>query len=282
MPASPPLLLLGLSGQIGAALDTAALPWPALALSRQPPPARAGMRWQQGDLGGFHAETGFEAVLSFGPLDALAEAVVAGRLRARRIVAFGSTSRWAKAESPDPAERALALRLAAAEAALGEVQRRAGGRLTLLRPTLIWGAGRDATLSRVAHWARRWPLLPLPLGAPGARQPVHVADLAALALRTLALGDEAEGGFDLPGGETLSLGTALRRTVAAVALGRRLLRLPWRPLAALGRYRGHGALARLGEDLVFDARPAQAVLGWRPRGFQPAPADFAVLAGPRA
>ncbi|MBS3960034.1 MAG: nucleoside-diphosphate sugar epimerase [Xanthomonadaceae bacterium] len=274
-PSTPSLLLIGLSGQIGDALDTTALPAPALALSRQPAPsARPGIVWQAGDLAGFRADRPFAAVLSLGPLDRLAEAFDAGRLRAGHVVAFGSTSRWAKAASPDPAERALAQRLAAAEDRLAAVQARAGGALTLLRPTLVWGAGRDATLSRVVGWARRWPLLPLPLGAPGRRQPVHVADLAAVALRALALGREAGGGFDLPGGEALPFGVMLARSVAVAAPGCRLLPLPWRPLAAWGRRRGAGALARLGEDLLFDAGPAQAVLGWAPRGFQPVAADF--------
>ena len=269
------LLVLGLSGQIGEALDTAALPFPALALSRQPaPPPRPGIVWQAGDLAGFHAGPAFEAVLSLGPLDRLAEAMAAGRIRAGHVVAFGSTSRWAKAASPDPAERALAHRLAEAEEALAAAQARTGGGLTVLRPTLVWGVGRDATLSRVAAWARRWPLLPLPLDAPGQREPVHAGDLAALALRVLALGRAAEGGFDVPGGERLPFGTLLRRTVAAATPDCRPLPLPWRWLAAGGRAGGWGALARLGEDLVFDAAPARSVLGWAPRGFRPVAADF--------
>lgn len=271
----PALLILGLSGQIGELLDTAALPMPALALSRQPTsPPRPGVVWQTGDLASFQAGPAFAAVLSLGPLDRLAEAMVAGRIRADHVLAFGSTSRWAKAASPDPSERTLAQRLACAEESLATTQKRSGGRLTVLRPTLIWGVGRDATLSRVAGWARRWPLLPLPLAAPGRRQPVHVGDLAALALRALSLGPAAEGGFDLPGGESLPFGMLLRRTVAAAAPDCRLWPLPWRGLAAVGRAGSWGALARLGEDLVFDATPARERLGWAPRGFRPVAADF--------
>lgn len=266
----PSILILGLTGQVGDALDTATLPAPALALTRQAQPMpRPGITWERADLAAYRPGRRFDAILSFGPLDALAVALSDGRLRAGHVIALSSTSRWTKSASPDARERALAVRLAEAERAVDTVQVRAGGIATLLRPTLIWGAGRDATVSRVAAWARRWPVLALPVGAPGLRQPVHVADLAGVALRALALGRQASGGYDLPGREALAFGLMLRRSVAVVAPACRLLPLPWRPLAALGRGLGAGALARLGEDLVFDAGPARETLGWVPRGFTP-------------
>lgn len=266
----PPILILGLTGQVGDALDTTALPAPAIALSRQADPGpRPGVAWARADLADYQGGGPFDAVLSFGPLDALASALSEGRLRARHVVALSSTSRWTKSGSPDVRERALAARLADAERVVEGLQARSGGFATLLRPTLVWGAGRDATVSRVAGWARRWPLLALPVTAPGRRQPVHVGDLAAVALRALSLGRGASGAHDLPGGEALAFGLMLRRSVAAAAPACRVLPLPWRPLAALGRGLGSGALARLGEDLVFDAGPARDTLGWAPRGFAP-------------
>ena len=123
-----PLLVLGLSGQLGEALLRLGLPMPACALSRRASLAVAtpGVRWQQGALEDDVARGPFEAVLSLGPLDAFARAIEAGRIEAGRIVAFGSTSVLAKAASPSPAERALAGRLAMAEAQLEAVCRRRG------------------------------------------------------------------------------------------------------------------------------------------------------------
>ena len=66
----------------------------------------------------------------------------------------------------------------------------------------------------------------------------------------------------------------LRRSVAAAAPACRILPLPWRPLVAVGRRWGVGQLARLGEDLVFDDRPARERLGWAPRAFAPGAHDF--------
>ena len=278
----PPLLVFGLTGQLGDALLRAPLPMPALAISRSARLDAGGARsdsalkWQRGALDDFNDTHTFDAALSLGPLDAFARAVADGRVRAGRIVAFGSTSVHAKAHSPDPAERALARRLADAEAGLFGACARTGTRCLVLRPTLVWGMGRDASVSRVVELARRWPLVPLPLGAPGLRQPVHAMDLAEGARRALAEDQREPAALDLPGGETLPFGAMLARAVAAAAPRARVLPLPWRlaRLAALRHPRLRGLAARLDEPLVFDPAPAAARLGWAPRGFTPAAADF--------
>lgn len=288
----PPLLVFGLTGQLGEALRRAPLPLPALALSRTAPPgarrppeagasdepahAADAVRWRRGALDDFSDASPFDIALSLGPLDAFARAVAEGRVRARRIVAFGSTSVHAKANSPDPAERALARRLADAEAALFAACARSATPCLVLRPTLVWGLGRDATVSRVIDLARRWPLLPLPLGAPGLRQPVHAVDLADAVRRALAEDARESIALDLPGGEALAFGEMLARAVAAGAPGARVLPLPWRlaRLAASPHPRLRGIAARLDDDLVFASAPAVARLGWAPRGFAPSAADF--------
>ncbi len=253
---------------------------PALAVSRHAPADAGGasdaIHWTLGELASFDDRHAYEAVLSLGPLDAFARAVAEGRIRASRIITFGSTSVHVKSASPDAAERAVAGRLAEAEAALIETCRRQGIPLFLLRPTLIWGVGRDATLSRVAALARRWPLLPLPLGAPGLRQPVHALDLADAARHALIADSSAGGVYDLPGGERLAFGDMLRRTVRAAAPGCRVLSLPTAVVAALGRRHPglRGLASRLGDDLVFDDAAAREALSWAPRGFRPESADF--------
>jgi nucleoside-diphosphate-sugar epimerase len=272
----PPLLVFGLTGQLGEALLRRGLPMPALALSRAERRDAPGLAWRRGALADFVETKPFEAVLSLGPLDAFAAAVAEGRVRAGRVVAFGSTSVHAKADSPDAAERALAARLAAAEDALLAACRQRGTPCLVLRPTLVWGMGRDATLSRVVGFARRCPLLPLPLGAPGLRQPVHALDLADAARAALALASPPALAVDLPGGDRLPFGAMLGRAVAAGAPACRVLPLPWRGVQALaGRQAAlRGLASRLDVDLVFPSGPAAALLGWSPRGFAPTAADF--------
>ncbi|MEO8160094.1 MAG: NAD-dependent epimerase/dehydratase family protein [Arenimonas sp.] len=273
-------LAIGLSGQLGAAL----LPLldarfgEVVALSRQPQAARAHIDWQQGTLDTLAAAPpGTTRILSLGPLDAFAAWVLRVQPRPQRIVAISSTGRIDKRESPDPRERDEARRLSEAEASLFEYGRAHAIAVTLLRPTLLYGSGRDRSLSRMAAFARRWRLLPLPAAAKGRRQPVHVDDVAAAVLACLAVAASFGRGFDLPGGEVLAFDEMLRRTLAAQAPGARLLRLPtpvfragFALKAALGLGAGGaGWLWRLQRDQIADPSAAVEAFAWAPRRYLP-------------
>ncbi len=222
-------------------------------------------------------------MLSCGPLDLFAQWYEAAQVRCTRVVAFGSTSASVKLASPDPAERDLATRLADAEARLLARSSQLGAALTVLRPTLIYGVGRDQTLSRIAALARRTGLFALPRGAIGLRQPVHVDDLAAAAMAVIDVPATRGQAYALPGGETLPYREMVARTLASLRPPPPLLELP-PPLFALalqgarlvGQMPGAGAamVARMGEDLVFDAGPAQRDFGYAPRSFDPQASMF--------
>jgi len=194
-----------------------------------------------------------------------------------RLVALSSTSLISKRASPDAAERALADRLAEAEAELTGLAARAGTRLVILRPTMIYDGHRDGNVAAIAAWVRRWGWFPLCGAARGLRQPVHADDVAT-ACRA-ALGHPAPlPAYTLSGGEPLPFGDLVRRTCEAHGLPPRVVHLPgwaWRPLAGAGRCLGlaagatAGMAARMNEDLVFDHSAATADLGFRPRPFSP-------------
>lgn len=274
-------LAIGLSGQVGQAVAAGLAPADAgvLALSRHARQDVGPVRWQAGSLEQPPAfDDDFDAVLSLGPLDAFCRWFEATPLAPARIVALGSTSVHGKKDSPDPAERALAGTLRDAERRLAAAAEVRGSALTLLRPTLIYGHGRDRNLSRLVGLARRWRVLPLPLRAGGLRQPVHVEDVATAVLGALRSRSACPGFFDLPGGETLAFDEMVRRSLAAGAPSATLVRLPgpvFRTgvgiLRGLGRLdaAGEGVLARLDRDLAYDAAPARIALGHYPRGFQP-------------
>src|SRR5690606_27837570 len=133
-----------------------------------------------------------------------------------------------------------------------------GARATVLRPTLVYGAGRDATLSRIAALARRSGFFLLPRGAAGLRQPVHVADLAAAAIAAVDAPAAAGCRYALPGGETLPYREMVARVLAALDPPPRLIELPAPMFSAAlatarlaGRLHGlpPGAVARMREDL---------------------------------
>jgi hypothetical protein len=70
---------------------------------------------------------------------------------ARRIVALSSTSVYTKGDSDDPGEREVARSLAEGEERLRCWAQGSGVIWTVLRPTLIYGQGRDRNISEIAH-----------------------------------------------------------------------------------------------------------------------------------
>ena len=279
-------LVFGGSGQVGAEVLARLLEagWAVDALSRETRAARPGLRWLRGGFDAMPAlDRDYDAILSCGPLDHFARWHAGAGITAPRVVAFGSTSLAVKRASGDGAERGLAGRLADAEDRVFAAARARDAEAIVLRPTLVYGAGRDLTLTRIAALARRWRAFPLPRGATGLRQPVHVGDLAATAIAALDAHGAGGRGYDLPGGETLSYRDMVARVLAALDPPAHLVELP-APLFAMlaaalragGRLEGFGAeaQARLRRDLVFDVAPAARALGHAPRPFRPDAAMF--------
>jgi nucleoside-diphosphate-sugar epimerase len=274
-------LVFGGSGQIGTSLLTGLRDagWRVFAVSRNAQAAAPGIQWLRGDLD--HVDglpTAVNAIFSCGPLDHFARWYAASTIAAPRVIAFGSTSIEVKQDSSDAAERDVAARLAAGERAVFSSAIARAANATLLRPTLVYGVGRDRTLTRIATLARRWGWFVLPRNACGLRQPVHVDDLAVAALNACDVAATHGQAYALPGGETLPYRDMVERVLAALQPPPGLIEIP-APLfrAALigARVLGHAggfgdaAEARLRRDLVFNAALAQRDFGYRPRPFRP-------------
>jgi len=273
----PISLIVGASGATGRFLQPRLLAagHEVVALSRRPrDSADARLRWLCGDL---HATMpplpALDAIFSLGPLDAFArwfaQAPIAGT---PRVIAFGSMSVDSKRDSADVAERQLAERLRQAERELVGAAERRGCRWTLYRPTLIYGAGVDRSLTPIARFAARWHVVPRLAGAHGLRQPVHAEDLAEACVAALTNPRTYERIYALGGGERLAFATMIERVRAS--LPTLVVPLPV-PLAAariaarLVHSKRHAALERLTTDLIADHAAAMADFGWRPRTFHP-------------
>lgn len=274
----------GAGGQIGRFLVPRLLSdgWEVIALSRQPrpPSQRPGLQWCSGDLyAQMPALPAVDALFSLGPLDGLAAWLPKARVAGiGRIVAFGSMSAESKRASADPAERALAARLLAAERALAEAAERRGAGWTVLRPTLIYGAGLDRSLTPIARLGRRLRVFPrLFGGGEGLRQPVHAADLAGVCLAAQSRPGSGGRVYALGGGERLAFADLLERVRSSLGVATVPVPLPlallrvgsalWRTSAGMPRLAA--AVGRLSVDLVADDAAAVAELAWSPRPFRP-------------
>jgi len=216
-------------------------------------------------------------VFSLSPIWLLPSALPTLKARGmERLIAFSSTSRFTKVDSPDPGERTVARELAGAEAAVETWCAEHGVAWTILRPTLIYDEGHDENVSRIARLIRRFHVMPLSGAGEGLRQPVHAGDLAAGALAAAHAPATRNRAYDLVGGETVTYRVMVDRVFEG--LGKRPLTLPMPTwlfglIMRLAKPFYPGATvamgARMGQDLTFDSSDAMRDFGWAPRTFHP-------------
>lgn len=274
------VVVFGASSQIGHFLlpRLLAAGRSVVAFSRAPrAEGRSGVAWRQGALPGLPPMPAqFDAVASFAPLDALATWLAAhGTAPAPTLVATSSMSAESKRASPIASDRALSRHLREGEAALAAQCERLGMDFLILRPTLIYGAGLDKSLTPIARRALRWRLFPIPQ-ARGLRQPVHADDIAHAVTAALALPHLGGRVVSIGGGERLPYRAMFERVraslphhAAPLPVPLAALRLAARMVPAL-----RGPVSRLQDDLVADNDALSSLLGVRPRGFHPEAATW--------
>ncbi|USQ96359.1 SDR family oxidoreductase [Caulobacter sp. RL271] len=275
-----PVLVLGATSLIGDHLlrRLVAEGFDPVAFSRRPPSEDA--CWIGGDLKDADLEERLPpaaTVFSLSPIWLLP--AVLPLLKARgmeRLIAFSSTSRFTKTDSPDAGERAVALELASAEAAVETWCGEHGVAWTLLRPTLIYDEGHDENVSRIARLVKRFHVMPLAGAGEGLRQPVHAADLAAGALAAAHAPATRDRAYNLVGGETVTYRVMVDRVFEGLGKTPRSLPMPvwlFGLIMRLAKPFYPGATTamgtRMGQDLTFDSGEAVRDFAWAPRAFHP-------------
>jgi nucleoside-diphosphate-sugar epimerase len=279
-PLKTPVLVLGATSLIGRHLmarlkDEGLDP---IAFSRRPPAADA--CWVGGDLKDPDLAERLPVaatVFSLSPIWLLPPALPALKARGMtRLVAFSSTSRFTKTDSPVAAERAVAAALAEAEQAVEAWCAANDVAWTILRPTLIYDEGHDENVSRIARLVRRFHVMPLSGAGEGLRQPVHAEDLAAGALAAALAPAAMNRAYDLVGGETVSYRVMVDRVFEGLGKTPRSLPMPawlFGLIMRLAKPFYPGATTamgtRMGQDLTFDSSDAARDFGWSPRQFRP-------------
>lgn len=268
------ILVFGASSQIGRFLlpRLQARGEAVSALSRQERPSEEGLTWVKGQLPDQVPAVGRPLVLiSFGPLLPFAQWLTSAVLApGTRVIATSSMSAESKLDSDVPAERAISQTLRDGEAALASACEQQGALWTVFRPTLIYGAGVDKSLTPIARRAMRWRVFPLPAGR-GLRQPVHADDIAAAVVAALDRPESAGRVLPLGGGERLSAGEMFARVQRSLPVQTLPVPVPaW--LLRAGRYavpRLRGPLTRLEADLIADNSELRRLLGVAQRPFHP-------------
>jgi nucleoside-diphosphate-sugar epimerase len=283
-------LVFGASGQIGRFLVPRLLTQghQVLAVSRHAREAvRPRLRWIVGDLFCTMPDVPkVETIYRLGPQTGFSAWLErAERPHQSRVVAIGSMSVFSKRESGDAAERARSESLRQSEQQLASASEHRRLAWTVLRPTLIYGAGMDRSLTPLARFGMRYRLFPRFPGASGLRQPVHAADLAEACLAVAGNRVAHDRTYDLGGGERLAFSSMLervRQSLPCLALGvplpRALLVAARSVASVVPRWRSphRGAVDRLRADLVADDSEARSEWGWSPRPFRPDAATWAV------
>lgn len=223
-------------------------------------------------------------LLSAGPLELAHKFLMAGGQFQKTIV-FSSSSVETKQESGDPEEKRQIRDMLQLESKLQLAAQSKELELLILRPTLIYGCGMDANISRLANWIGRFGFIPVNGKAQGLRQPVHADDLAELALSAMLNKHELPTVLTLAGGETLTYSDMVSKIFAALKKPDRLVHLPqWLFILLIqtAGYLGMGGglnaemVKRQGRNLVFDDRQARELLNYSPRSFAPALKDFSL------
>lgn len=223
------------------------------------------------------ALTPVHAVISLAPLPAIGEVLdMVASLGATRLIAFGSVSRFSKANSTSAIEREFVREQVQAEHVLRERANQAGVNWTLFRPSMIYGADLDLNVSFIKSTIVKYGVFPIPWGARGLRQPVHVEDLAAACVAVLDCERTFGRAYDLGGGETVAYPELVRRVFCSADKTPRILPVPlslFYLLIALARLRSGNSFLRkemadrMFSDLTVDNTPAAADFGFQPRAF---------------
>lgn len=195
----------------------------------------------------------------------------------RRIVVLSSTSRFTKNTSFDVNERKIALQLIEGEELVQTWAITHKVEWIILRPTLIYGYGRDKNVAEIAQFICRFGFFPVFGAANGLRQPIHVEDVASACFYAISTSNVTGRSYNLTGGETLPYREMVKRVFEALDRTPRLLTVPlwffrtvtW-GLRWLPRYQHWTAAMaeRMNQDLIFDSSDTRRDLNFSPRPFK--------------
>ncbi len=240
----------------------------------------ARIRWIKSDLDGVSATSGLpnaDVLVHAAPLWLLPKNLqLFIRSGVTRVIAFSSTSAETKSDTRDHKERAIADRLQRAEKECRSLCREHDVGLTVFRPTLIYGFGRDRNITTIAHFIRRFGFFVVAGEAKGKRQPVHAMDLVASCVSVIDNATSMNRTYNLSGGEVLTYQAMIGRIFEGLDKPSHIVHLPVKlyrvALRCMSVLKGRSSYSpdiadRMNRDLCFSHQQATLDFGYRPAKF---------------
>ena len=187
------------------------------------------------------------------------------------ITSVSSASATTNVVSPFPRDSRLSQELLAAELVVATALK---GNARILRPSKIYGSGHDNSVAKITQILAQNHMFSLVGSGVGLRAPVHVDDLAQVAVAAVAA-NPISNPIHVPGGERLTFREVVRRIAIAANIRYMEIPMPSFPFALGGRYLAN--VGRLGGSLAACVRMSQdltvpddaAVFGIARRCFYP-------------
>jgi nucleoside-diphosphate-sugar epimerase len=269
----PCLLITGATGQIGYFLLPLLKEFETVAISRSFQPSSNNLQWIQTDL-----KSPLTLPNEIDYFIHLAGLPLFPKISAPRIIAFSSTSRFTKENSPNPHERKIAQSLIKSEEIFIEFCEKQNIKWTLFYPTLIYGAGMDKNVLTLSRFIQRWGFFPLLGEAKGLRQPVHAQDLANVCIKSLNNSNTYNKKYFLTGSEIITykqmltiIFEQLHKKPSFLKLPMNILKIGLKLLKVFPQFQYLNAemLERMNQDLCFSSQMAIEDFGFEARGFKP-------------
>lgn len=182
----------------------------------------------------------------------------------RQFTVFSSTSVVSKINSRNTIEQELVERLSTSEQAIEMFCKDHDCSLTILRPSLIYGYGRDQNVNHIAGFIDKYGFAVVAGKAEGLRQPVHADDLAQVCIKLIEQPQQGQQTYALAGQDVLTyrqmvrlIFTKLNKRPIIISVPLWCLRLALSIASRLGRFDYTADMAdRMQQDLVYDNQPA--------------------------
>ncbi len=148
---------------------------------------------------------------------------------------------------------------------------------TILRPTMIYGTGKDRNMCRLIKYIQRWPIIPIFGNGQSLQQPIQVEDVANAIVNVLPNAETYREAYNISGAAPLTYNKVI--DVVSSGLQKRILKLhvPYKPVAwMLRRAESIGIklpikaeqILRLNEDKAFSHEKAAEDFGFQSRDFE--------------